>query len=202
MEAMAALLLFVFLLLFLCGIFSSLIFPFSQLLSYVRSLFSKNAYTNDDTDKKKEKLDLQTIFSSFDTDNDGFISREGLAESLSRHGFPATETEVRSMMEKVDADGDGLISLTEFKELYFGMCGDEKGEEEKELREAFMVFDGDGDGLITVKELSLVLKSLGLKQGNSDDDCKEMIKSVDFDGDGKVNFEEFKRMMAKGGKIF
>ncbi|KAL0919866.1 hypothetical protein M5K25_011991 [Dendrobium thyrsiflorum] len=200
METMATLLLVAFLL--LCGLFNSLIFPFSKLLQSLRSLFSKTASTADDTKKRAEPSDLQNIFSTFDANNDGFISKEELSQSLSRLGFPATGTEVMSMLEKVDSDGDGLINLSEFRELCFGMGVDEKGEEERELRDAFMVFDGDGDGLITVKELTLVLKSLGLKQGDCEDDCKEMIENVDFDGDGMVNFEEFKKMVVKGGKMF
>lgn len=112
------------------------------------------------------------------------------------------------MMEKADINNDGLIDFNEFRELSlsWGLAsrsGGGDGEEEGELREAFAVFDGNGDGMITVEELSLVLKSLGLKEGERVEACREMIKKVDMNGDGMINFEEFKKMMImKEGKIF
>lgn len=164
-----------------------------------------------------DKADLEAIFSTFDKDGDGFITEKELEESLKRLGLLSTRNEIMSMMEKVDANGDGLIDLEEFRELYDsigrGRGGDDGGrgergkedeeeeEMEMELREAFNVFDENGDGLITVEELGLVLASLGLKRGATVEDCRNMIRKVDLDGDGMVNFEEFKKMM-KGGKLF
>ncbi|XP_072953042.1 calmodulin-like protein 6 [Typha angustifolia] len=221
--------LILFAIFFTCGLVinSYLLFLFlspSKLLAWVSSLLSLCPLTRSKTkldpktSKKESKdkavstataneLHLETVFSTFDRDGDGFVTSAELEESLKRLGLSTTSAEVTRMMEKVDSNGDGLIDLEEFRELYeLFSSGRQEGEEEGDemhLKEAFDVFDDNGDGLITAEELGLVLRSLGLKQGGLVEDCHEMIRKVDKDGDGKVNFEEFKKMMVlKGGKVF
>ncbi|KAJ6850405.1 putative calcium-binding protein CML22 [Iris pallida] len=148
---------------------------------------------------------LGTVFATFDSDGDGFITTKELRDSLQRLGLSATPGDVRGMIERADANGDGLIDAEEFRELHDSLRCEEDGEEEESsLREAFRVFDGDGDGLITAEELRSVLAAMGLRRGAAaDEDCRDMIGKVDMDGDGMVNFEEFRRMMAaEGGKLF
>ncbi|XP_010906720.1 calmodulin-like protein 6 [Elaeis guineensis] len=234
---MTALLLFA--ILFTCGLINSVFFfhP-SKLLAWLCSILRIASFSPKPKEKapKKddnevvvskvtvEKPNLETIFATFDRDGDGFITAKELEESFKRLGMFSTRNEIMSMMERVDTNGDGLIDLEEFRELYDsigrgrglgqgGEDGDERVErgrleeeeeeedEEMELRHAFDVFDENGDGLITVEELGLVLASLGLKRGATVEDCRDMIRKVDLDGDGMVNFEEFKKMM-KGGKVF
>ncbi|KAL0922217.1 hypothetical protein M5K25_006187 [Dendrobium thyrsiflorum] len=204
MEAIAALLLF---LLFLCVLFNLFFLPLSKLLPWLHSFLFSTHSKPPNSSSKREECDLETVFATFDSDGDGFISKVELAESLKRLGLTTTRDEVTSMMEKADINNDGLIDFNEFRELSlsWGLAsgGRGDGEEEGELREAFAVFDGNGDGMITVEELSLVLKSLGLKDGERVEACREMIKKVDMNGDGMINFEEFKKMMiVKEGKIF
>jgi len=163
--------------------------------------------------KKKE---LERVFSTFDKNGDGFVTKQELRESLRNIGILMTDKEVDDIVVKYDSNGDGLIDFEEFCLLTSECMGGNKegggekegeGEEEEEeeeevnLKEAFDVFDKDNDGLISVEELALVLTSLGLKEGMKTEECKEMIKKVDMDGDGMVNFKEFKRMMMKGGKL-
>ncbi|KAH6772409.1 hypothetical protein C2S52_004800 [Perilla frutescens var. hirtella] len=153
-------------------------------------------------------LRLRGVFATFDKNNDGYITRYELRESLQKIGIAAGERDVDEMVQKVDSNGDGLIDFDEFCKLYESMEGCGVGEAAAEgstagggdgdLREAFDVFDGNKDGLITVEELGLVLSSLGFTEGKKIEDCKEMIKKVDIDGDGMVNFDEFKKMMRDG----
>ncbi|XP_019150559.1 PREDICTED: calmodulin-like protein 3 [Ipomoea nil] len=153
-----------------------------------------------------DKEELKGVFATFDKNDDGFITKQELKESLKNIGISMEDKDIAEMMEKVDENKDGLIDLHEFYELCNSFLGGESeregdGEEmsrkEENLREAFEVFDEDTDGLITAKELSKVLGSLGLKDGKTLEDFKEMIGRFDLDGDGMVNFDEFKRMMTQ-----
>lgn len=150
--------------------------------------------------------ELKKVFGTFDKNNDGFITKKELMESLKNMRMMITEKDAEEMLKGVDENGDGLIDFEEFcvlgEKLVMGFEGKKKrkveDEDEDELREAFGVFDKDKDGLISVEELSLVLCSLGMNEGKKVENCKEMIKKVDLDGDGMVNFDEFKRMMRSG----
>ena len=140
------------------------------------------------------------MFSMFDRNGDGKISRKELSESMEKLGVQIQEKELTQMIDKIDANGDGCVDAEEFSALYTAIMEDDsRGSEEDEMREAFKVFDRNGDGFITVEELRAVLASLGLKQGRTIEDCKGMIKKVDVDGDGRVNFDEFRQMMKGGG---
>lgn len=156
----------------------------------------------------RKKVELKGVFATFDKNNDGFITKQELKESLRNIGIVMEDSEISEMVAKVDENNDGLVDLDEFCELCNSFLGVEMaaGDEEREnldddLREAFDVFDGDKDGLISEEELSRVLSCLGLNQGKRLEACKEMIRSVDVDGDGMVNFDEFKRMMRGGSLI-
>lgn len=159
---------------------------------------------DDGGDSSIEDAEHERIFSTFDKDGDGFITASELEESLQRLGLAITAAETAAMVDRVDANGDGLIDLQEFRQLCDEMMlpGEvTAGEVDQNLREAFRIFDGNGDGQITAEELAMALTSLGMKQGAKVEDCREMIKRVDRDGDGKVDFGEFTKMMKmKGGK--
>ena len=155
------------------------------------------------------KEELRKVFSTFDKNGDGFITRQELKESLMNIRIFMSDVEIDDIVLKFDSNGDGLIDFEEFclltSESMGGQIGgsvEEGDEEEVNLKEAFDVFDKDKDGLISVEELAGVLTSLGLTEGKKIQECKEMIRKVDMDGDGVVNFDEFKRMMTNGGKLF
>ncbi|URD91816.1 calmodulin-like protein [Musa troglodytarum] len=141
--------------------------------------------------------ELKPVFHMFDRNGDDRITKEELSESLRNLGIRVPEAELASMIERIDANGDGYVDSDEFATLYRSIM--EERDEEEDMREAFNVFDRNGDGFITVEELRSVLASLGLKQGRTAEDCKRMINTVDVDGDGMVDFKEFRQMMNRGG---
>ncbi|KAJ4974346.1 hypothetical protein NE237_007520 [Protea cynaroides] len=142
--------------------------------------------------------ELEKVFKRFDANGDGKISSTELGNVLNALGPETSLEEIQRMMTEIDTDGDGYIDLKEFADFHRGSNNGGANTKDglRELKDAFDMYDRDKNGLISVRELHMVLKSLGEKC--SVHDCSKMISSVDADGDGNVNFEEFKKMMTKG----
>lgn len=136
------------------------------------------------------QLELLQAFQIIDVDKDGKISRSEL-ESLLLKIAPSDPSEVNLMINEIDSNGDGNISLTELgviSSVFVQPLSD------GELKGAFEFFDTDGDGMITAEELFHVFQAIGDGQCTLED-CKRMITSVDKNGDGFVCFEDFALMM-------
>ncbi|XP_022939351.1 probable calcium-binding protein CML25 [Cucurbita moschata] len=144
---------------------------------------------------RAQLADLQQVFKKFDVNGDGKICSSELGSIMRSLGQPATEEEIQSMIEEVDADGDGYIDLHEFIEL--NTKDVDSDEVLANLKDAFSVYDIDGNGSITAEELQEVLKSLGDECSLAD--CRKMITGVDKNGDGMISFDEFKVMMMVSG---
>lgn len=158
-------------------------------------------------------LRLRRIFDLFDKNGDGMITTEELGQALGLLGLDADESDLDSTVNSFIQPGNDGLRFEDFAALhqslndtYFG--GSEEGEgegeeresmsmsqEEADLTEAFRVFDEDGDGYISAAELQVVLRKLGLSEGNEIDRVQKMIVSVDRNQDGRVDFFEFKDMM-------
>ncbi|KAA8518052.1 hypothetical protein F0562_015528 [Nyssa sinensis] len=129
-------------------------------------------------------------FKMIDKDGDGKITRKELEALLSRVGAePLSEEVLMMMLNEVDTDSNGCISLEEFSAISsaFGPppC-------DSELRDAFNFFDTDHDGKITAEELHGAFKAFGDDRCTLED-CRRMIIGVDKNGDGFVCFEDFMR---------
>jgi calcium-binding protein CML len=73
-------------------------------------------------DKHDEEEDMREAFNVFDQNGDGFITVEELRSVLSSLGLKQGRTteDCRKMISKVDADGDGRVDFTEFKQMMRG----------------------------------------------------------------------------------
>ena len=63
---------------------------------------------------ESEIVSLRREFLSFDSDGDGTISAEELANVLRSFGDEVTEDEVRKVINTFDIDGNGTIEFNEF----------------------------------------------------------------------------------------
>ncbi|KAG0575635.1 hypothetical protein M758_5G021300 [Ceratodon purpureus] len=142
-----------------------------------------------------EVAELEMAFKVFDANGDGQICLVELGAVLrSLGGGDVTEEELQLIMNDVDKNQDGFISLEEFKDVH-NKVGESGSPAEDPIREAFATFDKDGNNLICADELRAVLLSLGEK-GHTLEDCRRMISNVDLDGDGFVNYKEFEHLLS------
>ncbi|XP_057318248.1 myosin regulatory light chain 2 isoform X2 [Microplitis mediator] len=151
---------------------------------------------------KAQMKEFEEAFNLFDKDRDGSITKEELGRVMRGLGQFARTEELRTMLEEIDTDGDGNVSLVEFVKIVSNIGNasaaqqtdlTQEQQEEQELRDAFRVFDKHNRGYITASDLRAVLQCLG--EDLSEEEIEDMIKEVDEDGDGRIDFCEFARSL-------
>ena len=65
-------------------------------------------------ENKEISRDWRTAFDIFDADRDGLLSAEDLASSLKSFGRVLSRAEAQAMIDDVDVNNNGCITLTEF----------------------------------------------------------------------------------------
>lgn len=142
---------------------------------------------------------LRDAFMSLDTDHDGVVTPEELAEGLFKAGM-TQPADLEEIVAEVDTDGSGAIDYTEFLAasldrktyLHTNLC-----------MAAFRVFDRNGNGEISEEELEVVLgdpQCSSPREGASAQSIAELLREVDQNGDGVIDFKEFQQMMRSGPK--
>ncbi|XP_011297592.1 polcalcin Jun o 2 [Fopius arisanus] len=156
---------------------------------------------------KAQMKEFEEAFNLFDKDRDGSITKEELGRVMRGLGQFARTEELRTMLEEIDTDGDGNVSLVEFVKIVSNIGNasaaqqtdlSQEEQEEQELRDAFRVFDKHNRGYITASDLRAVLQCLG--EDLSEEEIEDMIKEVDEDGDGRIDFYEFARSLVDPGE--
>ncbi|KAK9671149.1 hypothetical protein RND81_12G009400 [Saponaria officinalis] len=136
------------------------------------------------------KFDVVSAFRLIDRDNNGKIDRYELKSLFNKS---LSDEELGEMIDEIDVDGDGCITLDELQTVG-SLFESTAREEEDELRAAFDFFDFDHDGRISADELYLGFRKIGDERCTLED-CRRMIEEVDVNKDGIVCFGDFSRMM-------
>ncbi|XP_017078918.1 neo-calmodulin [Drosophila eugracilis] len=139
----------------------------------------------------EEQTLLMECFRMFDKENEGAITSKEMSAVIRALGRQPIDTEVQSLINEVDSDGNGSITAAEFCTVILRKMHD-TGQEE-ELRDTFRVFDKENNGYITIIELKNIFTALSVKV--SDEELEDMIREYDLDQDNKINYEEFVNMM-------
>jgi len=137
---------------------------------------------------------LRKAFAEFDSNDDGFITKEELSGVMKNFGHVICGEELDEMMELVDKDGNGVLDFKEFLEMMDSNTLVEN--QDMEVKSLFAMFDVDADGFITEKEIGNVMKNLGEKVRKKD--IRKMVKEADKNKDGRISFTEFKAMVDSG----
>ena len=98
---------------------------------------------------------FRDAFTTFDTDDDGYLNFREIADLLISLEVPVNDEELKEMTEEVDIEGNGTIDFKEFILLMQRKMRDLSNEEE--YIEAFRIFDKNRDDVIGKDELKEVM---------------------------------------------
>jgi Ca2+-binding EF-hand superfamily protein len=153
-----------------------------------------------------ESTNLKTLFTQWDTDGDGVLTKAELWEGITAlTGKKINRSRLKDLMSIMDADDDGEISLDEFVKIFRAQATaasvakrvahrlkQQLNMRGKDLNEAFAKFDTDGDKVLSRAELVSGLRSVGIKLTKKDE--RDLMSVLDEDGDGEINYAEFVEM--------
>merc|ERR1712002_281515 len=120
-----------------------------------------------------------------------------------------TKQQVRKAFYKADSDGNGKLTVEEFKVAMLEMADDpeEQKEMKKDMKNKDMMemiissIDSDGDNMISLEEFFMLLDCD--KEGNEKQMFMNMIRSADKNKDGFISAKEMKELSKKmGGGMF
>ncbi|XP_063691167.1 calmodulin-beta-like isoform X2 [Bolinopsis microptera] len=138
---------------------------------------------------------VKAAFRIFDKSKKGVITRGDIRKVLVVLGQEPGLQEMDVLMEEIDVDGDGTISLDEFKTMMERLMESNEEDDRELLEDTFNDFDVSGDGLIGVEDLLHVYRKLG-----DDEITIEEVEQMIVDATGtpkrkKATFEEFKAVL-------
>jgi Ca2+-binding EF-hand superfamily protein len=164
---------------------------------------------------------IEQIFSHFDADSEGTISREELAAGITamKHFKQLKESEVQDLVALLDTDGDGTISLQEFKDfinispeamkkinkeqktnqILERLRAILKGAQaqKKSPQEVFAHLDKNGDGDLTLAELKEGLLKIRGFSSFPEEVYQDLFRRIDRDGSNSVTVDEFIGLIMK-----
>ena len=163
--------------------------------------------------KLYQHFTVKELLYMFDTNGDGVLAgaevlkmndallrkRREVDMQLAAQLSPRARTEVRTMFEKHDADGEGSLDTTELQTVLHAMG---HAPTEQQLQSLLGEFDYDGSGALDVLEFTaLMARLLGYRELPNEQTAllKRVFTYVDIDGDGKISVAELRVVIEKFG---
>merc|ERR1712130_309228 len=138
--------------------------------------------------------DVISAFRVIDSNNDGALNKQELANGMNSFGKEFVASEIESVFSLADVNSDGEICYDEFVAMMFPAAASALAKFRKNHRtlknakHAFDSYDIDGDGEITYEELVG-----GMGGEYSANEISAIFAMGDTDQDGKISFLEFSK---------
>ncbi|CAG9322011.1 unnamed protein product [Blepharisma stoltei] len=149
----------------------------------------------------QKRLSIKDMFTEFDIDRSNSISPFEFSQVLQRMGVQLSQTELQNLMNELDSNKDGRISITEFERILGTKTTDAWAEEVlKEIREAvkisrsnlrelFYRADRDRNNFLSYQEFMAAIVDIYPRLTRSD--MERLAKYMDIDNDGRIYYPEF-----------
>jgi Ca2+-binding EF-hand superfamily protein len=135
---------------------------------------------------KQTKKDLMAVFTTHDTNNDGFISFEEASVFLQEPPFNFPPEKIKALMSRFDRDGNAHLDYNEFLSFY-----PEAKATQEEIMRQFDHLDVHRSGKLSVEELVHVIQEI---TGYDELNARQFILSIDANNDGFIDRKEFTEM--------
>jgi len=143
--------------------------------------------------------------------NKGNLDRAGFLRVFQQIAPGCSREEINSLFNAFDADGNGVVDVSEFVAGAVVLCG---GDRDSKIRLSFDLLDSNGNGYLDIDEIKQYMSSVFrvvqhaqpevfMKHNVSPEDLAEItaqsaMESADQNGDGMISFEEFRDWMLSG----
>ena len=133
------------------------------------------------TGRSKLQGKAMQVFEALDRNKSGTLELDEVEAGMKALGIPITKTTVQRVFGRLDSDGDGTVTLTEFTSY----CNVRL----LEIRKTFDAIDTDRNGTISSEEIKLCIQALGMKI--SSQQLRSMVRRVVKHENGSISFDEF-----------
>jgi len=130
--------------------------------------------------------DVKMTFESLDTNSDGELDVEELAQLLSGINFPYKHEEVEKLMVELDKNGDGRVDYEEFATWYIGS----EKRIKRDILDLFNKYDSDKSGTLEKSEVRELLRATDKMKPEEIDETIEVLFTEKKENEG-VSLEQF-----------
>ncbi|OQR86863.1 hypothetical protein THRCLA_22949 [Thraustotheca clavata] len=145
--------------------------------------------------QKAHKLNLNDVFHDIDDDDNGYITRLELKETLRAMGLPLTDTQIKLLMDEYDTNGDGKI---EYKEFVQAMGSNEESDNEKKISKNKSTGNKDNkDTVLSPAIIKAISKAVRQDRKISSTELVSHFEKLDKEENGHLEYAEFQKVLSK-----
>lgn len=138
--------------------------------------------------------EVARVFHRFDRNHTHTIDTSELRQALYALGLVADQKETMAILNKYDANRDGVLEFDEFKRLVVELRNFHALGNDEVLR-VFLAFDRDRSGSIDRRELAAALDELGLATDSRQ--AGDILSRYDTDNSGALELPEFRTLVGE-----
>ncbi|CAL6014844.1 EF_hand domain-containing protein [Hexamita inflata] len=135
---------------------------------------------------KPDRSGCEKAFKAIDADGSGNLDLDELKKAFDLLGLQLSRNQIQSIVDIVDTDGDGQMSLNEFIHFVHICKNADVGDIKKIL---FLAADADCSNAIDQEELGYIFRKLGVNI--STQQLGELMNLVSDNQDGTISYETF-----------